>query len=1128
MKRITLSLKKYAHNLTYLCVLCFLFFASNIINAQVGINNTDPKASLDITTNDPANPENTEGLLVPRVSTFPTSNPGADQNGMLVYLTTTAGLNTPGFYFWNQATTTWIKFTDSSVNTSDADFFEEGTTTAPDNINDNIFTMGNVAIGKNTADYSLDILSNTSEIGANVLLGGTNNLGRSGFHSNITNSGNGFQYGIFNEMDGTGSGRKYGVHNVFDVLSSSLQIGVNTEITNDGGGSKYGIRNILNGAGTASRVGVSNNVESTGNGVLNGVSNFMDGTGNGSRRGTYNSMSGSGSGEHIGTYNLVSSSGTGNIYGIRNQINSQTGNSTYGLYNLMSGGATGSVYGVYSVASANGNGNHYGVYSRVPGSGSGAKYGSYNFIPSTAGGNHYGVYSEVLKPGTTFAGYFLGNVSIGTTSSNNYIFPASRGTADQIIQADGTGNLSWVDVNTIGVQKINDLSDGKSDDDGSGDGSSIFLGINAGLVDDATDNKNISIGYSSLTSNVDGQRNIAIGYNTLNLMATGSGNTAIGAYAMTNSTFGQGNVAIGQYTLENSNGSSNNAVGNYALQENVGGHSNNAFGGSALNDNVGGYDNNAFGFFSLNENVSGAVNNAFGSYALQRNKAAGNNAFGASSLRQNSDGTNNSAFGSESLTSNLIGNYNNSFGYKSSEDNETGSYNSAFGTYSLQKNIAGSYNAALGNNSGQYVLGDNNVFLGVRAGRGSSNHTKSGSVMIGYSAGYNETGSNKLYIENSSAGANNALIYGEFDNNIFRVNGELQLGLTFTDRYAFPTADGTTNQILQTDGSGQLSWVDGSGLLSASNGLSVSGGDVILGGTLTQATIITHGTNNFIHNLNSSGDFFVQDAGVNVFEVRNNGSSYFGNDTFWKDVNTSGINLAALIDDGDDGRFILYEDGSASVDLDANTSFTFNEQGLDRDFRIEGDTETNLFRIDAANNRIGIMDSTPNFDIHLKQSTTTQAGAGGIGLESSSSTNNWKIYHSGTNISFSENGVRRAYITAGTGAYVPTSDRRLKKSITEVESILDKVNQLKAFRYLYKDQKSSAKKTIGFMAQDVQPLFPELVEKAEDGYFGLNYAGFGVVAIKALQEQQKEIEKLKIKNQELEDRLSKIEAMLSN
>ncbi|NHN27413.1 hypothetical protein FIA58_017165 [Flavobacterium jejuense] len=86
----------------------FLFNVFNFVTAQVGVNTTSPKASLDIQINDATNPTNEDGILIPRIDTFPSSNPTADQNAMLVYLTTVVGTNNPGFYYWDNATTTWI------------------------------------------------------------------------------------------------------------------------------------------------------------------------------------------------------------------------------------------------------------------------------------------------------------------------------------------------------------------------------------------------------------------------------------------------------------------------------------------------------------------------------------------------------------------------------------------------------------------------------------------------------------------------------------------------------------------------------------------------------------------------------------------------------------------------------------------------------------------------------------------------------------------------------------------------------------------------------------------------------------------------------------------------------------
>ena len=71
-------------------LLLLLFFTSIIVQAQVGINTTNPNAQLDIRSSNQAAPSNTDGILIPKVDTFPATNPTAAQQGMLVYLTTTS------------------------------------------------------------------------------------------------------------------------------------------------------------------------------------------------------------------------------------------------------------------------------------------------------------------------------------------------------------------------------------------------------------------------------------------------------------------------------------------------------------------------------------------------------------------------------------------------------------------------------------------------------------------------------------------------------------------------------------------------------------------------------------------------------------------------------------------------------------------------------------------------------------------------------------------------------------------------------------------------------------------------------------------------------------------------------
>ncbi len=92
---------------------CFMF---QIAIAQVGIGTTSPSASLDIQSSNQSTPANTDGLLIPKIDEFPASNPGANQDGMLVYA---SGNGTPikGFYFWDNTTVSWVNVKGVAVET---------------------------------------------------------------------------------------------------------------------------------------------------------------------------------------------------------------------------------------------------------------------------------------------------------------------------------------------------------------------------------------------------------------------------------------------------------------------------------------------------------------------------------------------------------------------------------------------------------------------------------------------------------------------------------------------------------------------------------------------------------------------------------------------------------------------------------------------------------------------------------------------------------------------------------------------------------------------------------------------------------------------------------------------------
>jgi hypothetical protein len=116
------------------------------------------------------------------------------------------------------------------------------------------------------------------------------------------------------------------------------------------------------------------------------------------------------------------------------------------------------------------------------------------------------------------------------------------------------------------------------------------------------------------------------------------------------------------------------------------------------------------------------------------------------------------------------------------------------------------------------------------------------------------------------------------------------------------------------------------------------------------------------------------------------------------------------------------------------------------------------------------------------------------------------------------------------GTLTQSSDARLKEDMEPLEGTLAKVMQLTPIRYHFRPGTGRpAGEQIGLTAQQVEPLFPELVKQNGDGYLSLSYVNLSAVLVKAVQEQQAEIaplqaqvKALKARNRELESELSEL------
>ncbi|WKN42505.1 tail fiber domain-containing protein [Tunicatimonas pelagia] len=114
-------------------------------------------------------------------------------------------------------------------------------------------------------------------------------------------------------------------------------------------------------------------------------------------------------------------------------------------------------------------------------------------------------------------------------------------------------------------------------------------------------------------------------------------------------------------------------------------------------------------------------------------------------------------------------------------------------------------------------------------------------------------------------------------------------------------------------------------------------------------------------------------------------------------------------------------------------------------------------------------------------------------------------------------------VTAGS----PPSDSRLKENITELAYSPQKLHQLQAYSYQWKDSKMGEGRQIGLIAQEVEKVYPELVKERSDGYQGVLYQGLIPVLIEATKVQQDSLDVLSQENSLLQNRIKQLEENLN-
>jgi trimeric autotransporter adhesin len=504
--------------------------------------------------------------------------------------------------------------------------------------------------------------------------------------------------------------------------------------------------------------------------------------------------------------------------------------------------------------------------------------------------------------------------------------------------------------------------------------------------------------------------------------------TVTGAGSIQGLTVGRGGGAV----------STNTAVGAIAGQANTTGADNTFIGRAAAYTNTTGSNNTAVGSSASYLNATGSYNTSVGKEALGYNTASNNTAVGYQSAYSNTTGTNNTALGMYALKSNSTGTNNTAVGYAAAFStttpaaivaigdsalyaNTTGAYNTAIGYYALQANTTASYNTAVGYQSLYTNTTGTGTALGAFALK--SNTTGSNNTALG---GYDPTSGVYGALQSNTTGSYNIAVG----------TGALQANTTASNNTAVGYQAGYSNATATYNTF--LGYTAGYSYTGTSDSYSTFIGS--RAGYLT-----TSGVRN---------TFIGEGAGYTVTTgARNTILGRYDGNQGSLDIRTA-------------SNYIVLSDG------DGNPRGYFNASGY---FKANGGgtlqypATTNAHElhtnVNGTDTLIVSSEVTGPYGVFVKWSGATPNNTSNYFLACEDSTNLKAIIYS--------NGT----VSNRTGTYNTISDAKLKENIVDATPKLDKLMQTRVVNYnLIGDEL----KQIGFVAQELEQVFPSLVDNVPD------------------------------------------------
>jgi hypothetical protein len=180
----------------------------------------------------------------------------------------------------------------------------------------------------------------------------------------------------------------------------------------------------------------------------------------------------------------------------------------------------------------------------------------------------------------------------------------------------------------------------------------------------------------------------------------------------------------------------------------------------------------------------------------------------------------------------------------------------------------------------------------------------------------------------------------------------------------------------------------------------------------------------------------------------------------------------------------------------------------------------------------GVFTSDVNTDLEVRHPIEFTGGMTGLRLfNTGGNQNSWTLYATNTDgyLALYAKGAYKGYFSPATGAYTTVSDSRLKNNIQPYASTLENLMKIGVKSYTLIN---SEKTEVGLLAQEALQYFPEIVYSytSDNGKqnYAMDYSRIGVLAVKAVQEQQVIIQKQQAQIDALKTEMAELRQMIEN